>query len=434
MQMAGLMLLSLIRHRVMLPVLLLLSACSEMPEHLAPTGHAITAPSNLNTSFQQYLDDTRTQLELALTQVYQRTGGSPFGDHYPLDVVVQMRAPFEIPVSAECAADAPRTGYLLVHGLTDSPYLLSAMARAFAEQSPCVLVRSLLLPGHGTSPGDALEVHRDEWRQVVRFGVNSFKGEVDELYLVGYSAGAAILAEYADQNRNNAQLAGLLLMSPALGLPDPLTWLSPYARWFISWMGAEQERDAAKYETLPINAGAELYKLIQEMNWPKMQTLDIPVMMVVSGADNTVDVNAAEQFFCEKAPVDRRRLIWFQAADGSHRSQLNCSGTVEQSAVDSELRTVSVSHVGLTLPASDPHYGRDAAYRQCLHYRQSPERLQQCLTDDAQTVYGERSLLVEGLFEGRVLRRATFNPHFASMMEEIGCFLADQCEPNRQKN
>lgn len=415
------------RCRGFLFTLLFLSACSEMPEHLAPTGFAVKAPAESVSSFDQYLAETRQQLQQALGRVYDRAGGAPFGEDYPLARTLNMRAPYEIRNTSACTADSTTTGYLLVHGLTDSPYLLSSLARALAERSACSVVRSVLLPGHGTAPGDALDVHRDEWRQVVGFGVNSFRGDVDELVLVGYSAGVPLLVEYADNHRDDALLSSLILLSPALGLPDSLTWLSPYVRWFINWLGVEQEGDAAKYETLPVNAGAELYKQIRELNWPQMAALELPVLMVISGPDTTVDVFAAEQFFCEKAPVSRRQLIWFPAADGSHRSQLGCSGTLEQSVVDAQWRTVSVSHVGVTTPATDSHYGQDAGYRHCLHYRQNQDRYQQCLIDDNNTVYGERNLLVDGLFEGRLLRRATFNPAFDSMMARIECFLSDQC-------
>lgn len=408
-------------------VLVGLVSCSKMPEHLAPTGYAITAPDR-SLTFERYLADTRAQLQQALTRVYERASSNPFGDAYPLTRALEMRAPFEIREAPQCAPDAPRTGYLLIHGLTDSPYLLSAVSRTLAGRSPCSVVRTILLPGHGTTPGDSLRVHRDEWRQITQFGVDSFRERVSELYLVGYSAGATLAVEYADQHRDDSLLAGLILFSPALGLPDASARLAPYVRWFIDWLGVEEERDAAKYETLSINAGAEFYRLVTELNWPAMQPLDIPVTMAISGADTTVDVSAAEEFFCEKAPLSRRQLIWFPAADGSHRSASGCRGILEHPVVDSQLRTVSVSHVGVTLPPTDPHYGHDAGYRQCLHYRQVPERFEQCLADDTDTVYGERSLLVDGLFEGRLMRRATFNPAFYAMMQQIDCFLAERCD------
>lgn len=403
-----------------------LSACGDKPAHLQASGYAIVAPDP-GISFDQYLVSTRTRLEQALGVVYERAGASPFGENYPLQRTLEMRSPYEIRESPLCDPAAPRTGYLLIHGLTDSPYLLSSVARSLAGRSPCSVVRSVLLPGHGTVPGDSLDVHRDEWRQITRYGVDSFRDRVNELYLVGYSAGATLAVEFADQHRSDSFLAGLLLLSPAMALPDWTVRLAPYVRWFADWLGVEQERDAAKYETLAINAGAEFYRLVSELDWPAMQPLTVPVAMAISGADTTVDVNAAAEFFCAKAPANNRQLLWFSSINDANQPLTECSGMTVESVVDAENRIVSISHVGITMPSTDPHYGRDAGYRQCLHYSSVPERYEQCIGDDTDTVYGERSLLVDGLYEGRLLRRATFNPAFSSMMQRIDCFFAGSC-------
>lgn len=411
---------------ILLPGLLVLSACGDKPAHLQASGYAIVAPDS-DISFAQYLESTRTQLERALTVVYERAGESPFGENYPLQRTLEMRSPYEIREAPLCETGAPRTGYLLIHGLTDSPYLLSSVARSLAGYSPCSVVRSVLLPGHGTVPGDSLDVHRDEWRRITRYGVESFRGRVNELYLVGYSAGATLSVEYADQNREDSFLAGLALMSPAMALPDATVRLAPYVRWFIDWLGVEQERDAAKYETLAINAGAEFYRLVQEVNWPDMRPLTLPVFMAISGADTTVDVNAAAEFYCQKAPAGKRHLLWYSSINDADQPRVDCDGIAVESAADADHRLVSISHVGITMPSTDPHYGRDAGYRQCLHYSALPERYEQCLGDDLETVYGERSLLIDGLYDGRLMRRATFNPAFDSMMQRIDCFFASTC-------
>ena len=407
--------------------LLMLDACSDIPDHLSPSGYAIKAPA-ATPAFQDYIADTREQLREALEIVYQRGPPSPFGENYPLQRTLEMRSPFEISESPLCPQDSPRTGYLLLHGLTDSPYLLTAVARSLAGRSPCTLVRSVLLPGHGTVPGDSLDVHRNEWRDITRYGVHSFQGRVDELYLVGYSAGATLAVEYADQHRDESLLAGLILFSPAFGFPDASVALSPYLRWFAPWLEPQLEQDAAKYETLAINAGAEFYLLVQEMNLPAMPALNLPVFMVVSGADSTVDVAAAEQFFCEKVHEVQRQLIWYRSINDGHLSASGCSGTDVELVSDERFRLVSLSHVGLTMPADDPHYGADAGYRQCLHYSDNTERMLACKNDDTGTVHGERSLLDEGLYDGNLMRRTTFNPVFAEMMEQVDCFFSATCE------
>ncbi len=53
-------------------------------------------------------------------------------------------------------------------------------------------VMAVLLPGHGTQPGDLLEVTWQEWAKTVAYGAYKLAEEVDEVYLAGYSTGATL--------------------------------------------------------------------------------------------------------------------------------------------------------------------------------------------------------------------------------------------------
>src|SRR4051794_18908145 len=54
-----------------------------------------------------------------------------------------------------------KQGILLIHGLFDSPFMMRDIARHFLSRG--FLVRTILLPGHGTVPGDLLNIERSEW-------------------------------------------------------------------------------------------------------------------------------------------------------------------------------------------------------------------------------------------------------------------------------
>ena len=77
----------------------------------------------------------------------------------PLEAdVIEDRAPFElIPNRRRCprAADGRHAkAALLLHDLGGTPYEMRDLGRALVEH--CYLVRAILLPGHGTVPGDLL--------------------------------------------------------------------------------------------------------------------------------------------------------------------------------------------------------------------------------------------------------------------------------------
>jgi len=53
-------------------------------------------------------------------------------------------------------------------------------------------VMAVLLPGHGTQPGDLLDTRWQEWARTIAYGTDRLAAEADEVYLAGYSAGAAL--------------------------------------------------------------------------------------------------------------------------------------------------------------------------------------------------------------------------------------------------
>ena len=80
---------------------------------------------------------------------------------------------------------APKRGIILVHGLGDSPWSFHDIGSALAARG--FLVRTVLLPGHGTQPADMLQVRMEDWRRVVDEQAAILRAEVGEIYLGGFS-------------------------------------------------------------------------------------------------------------------------------------------------------------------------------------------------------------------------------------------------------
>jgi len=181
----------------------LLGACAQAggPERLQPSGQAAGVPE-AGQPFSDYVRYNRQTLTEVLSRLRFSTDPVPFGAAYSLQQVVEMRSPWQRLPAMDCEPREPvRIGFLLIHGLSDSPYTLRSIGRSLAQAYPCAVVRSVLLPGHGTVPGDLLEVDRRQWLEAMEYGVDSFRGGVDALYLVGYSSGAALSVHYADSSR-----------------------------------------------------------------------------------------------------------------------------------------------------------------------------------------------------------------------------------------
>ncbi|HEX6112560.1 MAG TPA: alpha/beta fold hydrolase, partial [Geminicoccaceae bacterium] len=237
----------------------------------------------------------------------------------PLDTgVVKDRAPFELaPERRRCARAGDgrhQKAALLIHDLGGTPYEMRDVARAFAEA--CYLVRAILLPGHGTVPGDLLDADYRRWVEATQSAVASFEGEAERLVLVGFGLGGTLAIHYALSARppSDLELGGLVLLAPALGTETPLAWLrAPGIHSQLTpgrpWARLLPDYDPVRYESLPRNALMQRKRLVEQLTAHEA-ALQIPAFLVISADDAEVDVGAARDWLC-RGLAGPRRLIWY---------------------------------------------------------------------------------------------------------------------------
>ncbi|MBT8148010.1 MAG: alpha/beta fold hydrolase [Gammaproteobacteria bacterium] len=382
-------------------------------------------------SFVDYMEQNRSRIREALSSHYYSKTDWPFGADYPIETVVQMRAPFELaPVSDSCEQepDAARKGFLLIHGLTDSPYLLSDLASSLNQQYPCSYVRGVLVPGHGTVPGDLMNVELSDWRQIVQYGVTGLESLVDQLYLIGYSSGSTLALDYLQENPQNASISGLILLSPGLAAAQSGIAMAPWLKYLVRWVGRGADTDAAKYDSMPMHAAALFYEVTAKVRRAQTNELNRPVFMVVSGDDTTVDTSYAAEFFCTAVSSSQRQLIWYRSLETGSSPPVSCSGLEIVDVAVPDARFVSHSHVAISMPPENEHYGLDGNYSVCTSYLDNPAEYSGCVDDDINTLYGENTLRDENRrFQGKLVRRATFNPFYQEMLASMVCFIDGDC-------
>jgi alpha-beta hydrolase superfamily lysophospholipase len=327
--------------------------------------------------------------------------------------LVAGNSPFELFPAESCrrASGKPwRRGIVLTHGLSDSPYHLRHLAACFQHNG--FRVMALLLPGHGTQPGDLRHARWQEWAATVAYGADCMAAEVDELYLGGFSAGAALSVLQASHDR---RVRGLFLFSPALQISPRARWanLHKLYSWLLpnaAWLNVLLDRDFYKYESFCKNAAAQMYALTRAL--PR-QLPDIPVFAAASADDATVEAAATLRFMREAAhPLNR--LVWYSTA------------RIEQPGlewVDSALpqqRILTSAHTAIVMPPDDPHYGAAGRYANCLHYQnEDGQRYRACLAE-RQAWLGE--VTPANLARG-MLRRLMYNPHYARMETSMQTFI-----------
>lgn len=227
-------------------------------------------------SFEAYLALEGRLFEELQTRVLGTTGIADSweaGRYNPQGVVGRLARETPYNHSYELAPQGePRGSVLLVHGLSDSPYSMRAVAETFAAQGYYVV--SLRMPGHGTLPSGLLDVSWKDWYGAVVLAARHAAargGQGKPFVAAGHSTGAALITLYSVRALDDASLpkpTDIHLLSSAIGISrfaaltniiSGLSFLPPFEK--SRWIDVLPEYDPYKYNSFAVNAGNQIYKL-----------------------------------------------------------------------------------------------------------------------------------------------------------------------------
>ena len=390
----------------------MLTGCATLPPpRLQESGLNSRFAFGRDVTFDEYIRQSGRMIEKARVDINATNRG----------VILDANRPFELRPD-ECRFPRNREGryergILLIHGLSDSPYFLKPIARRLQERG--FLVRSILLPGHGTVPGDLLNVNYQEWVRATAYGIEQLKPRVEKLYLGGFSTGGALCIREALENRD---VHGLILFAPAVGIKSPWAFMADFLKVFNDWLGSEgDDKDYAKYETFAVNGGAQVYHLTREIDaaFGAGKRLAMPVFAVLSADDISIDTAKMVDVF--NAYVTSPKSVLLLYGKEEMKGQMDSAGRIlfRQSYFPEE-RILDYAHISLLMPPDDPHYGKSGDYKYCLHYQADREKRTSCL-HDPQVWQGE---ITPGNLSKYTLRRLTYNPRYDEMIKVLDRFLA----------
>lgn len=381
--------------------------------------------SGLNTlfngdglTFADYVVRTRDMI----AEARARTGA------VNLEKAVEGNSPFELKPAAGYPAgqkNSYRRGVLLTHGLTDSPYFMRHLAEIFQQDG--FRVMAVLLPGHGTQPGDLLDVSWHEWARAVAYGTDRLAEEVDEVYLAGFSAGGA-LSIY--QSLRDERVRGLFLFSPALritpraawaSLHRPYSWLMPSAKW----VSISPDKSLYKYESLPKNAATQMHALTKKLHsLLQRHEISIPVFAAASQDDTTANTPATLAFMAH-ARHPASKLVLYTTDTKKLPPGISAEKLELVNSVLPEQNILSSAHTAVVLPPDDPHYGAAGDYCNSIHYYPDDmEKYNACNNNSAEIFHGE---ITEANLKAGTLRRLMYNPNFAALKVSMKRFI--ECLP-----
>lgn len=327
---------------------------------------------------------------------------------------MQAHRAFQTPDhAAEIAWNAPRewrpTGIpkkaiLLVHGLGDSPWSFNDIGPQLASQG--YLVRTVLLPGHGTQPKDMLDVTLAQWQQVVRDQAQVLRREVPKVYLGGFSTGANLVLDYA---YDHDDIAGLVLFSPAFRPSNGYAWLTQYISWARPWLakpddGVRPMQTPVRYLNVPTNGFAQFYRsaLLAQADL-KRGAYTKPVFIAITQHDSVLDTDYVLQQFNRRFTHPASRLVWYGSNPASDHAQPR---VLARSDYFPAQRIAQFSHMSLLFSPDNPLYGSHGSQRICWNGQASAD-MRKCLAGEPvwYSDYGLRE-------PGKVFSRLTFNPYF----------------------
>ncbi|MDX6804876.1 alpha/beta hydrolase [Terrihabitans rhizophilus] len=380
---------------------LVLGGCAASETARAQLSRSESEASSEAPSFEDYRRATRAQL------LRERSFQSS-----DTEAELSWNGPSEWRPEGRTPGGRYRKGILLVHGLGDSPWSFHDIAPELARNG--FLVRTVLLPGHGTKPQDLLDVSVHDWRRVVREQAAAMLGDVDELYLGGFSTGANLVAEHA---YHDPRIAGLALFSPGFKSTS-LDWAAPaLARvrpWLVEPDGETTSQNVVRYMTVPTNGLAQ-FSLSSRSARQLLESrpYDKPVFMVVAENDSVLDTRYLAKTFERAFTHPRSRLIWY----GSPLARQSTRVLVRNDRLP-DLRISQFSHMGVMFAPRNAMYGAEGSLRICLNgHDRSAARACEAGKDVWYSDWGYRE-------KGKVHARLTFNPYFSWQTSIMNSVLA----------
>ena len=373
----------------------------------------------------------------------------------------------------ELEADAPVGGVLLLHGMSDSPYSLHALAEELRDQDYWVV--GMRLPGHGTAPSGLKYVKPEDMIAATRIGMARLYSSVGDkpIHVVGYSTGASLALGYAldaAEGLVSPQPSSLVLISPAIRIHSTAA-LASFKRGAssvpglggLAWLSVMPEFDPYKYNSFATNAADVVHQMTRSVDNRIAARADTdpplpPILALKSTVDATVTMEAIVDNLLSLLEPNRHELVLFDVNRFAAKSSLLVDdpapltnrlmaddslpfGVTLISNRDTNTRDVvarykaplsknitefelhglawpsdvfSLSHIALPFPPDDPLYGSNPPVGdESLHLGDIPIR-------------GERDL---NKIPGEWLLRMRYNPFYDVLETRVLQWLQDASQP-----
>jgi carboxylesterase len=210
-----------------------------------------------------------------------------------------------------------RTGCLLIHGFTGSPFEMRELGEHLNQQGHTVL--GVRLSAHGTQPEDMIRARWQDWLASVYDGWHLLAGCTDQIFVMGLSMGAMLTLLFASQTA----LAGIVVMAGPHHLPDdprlrfikPISMIKPFlAKGEPDWVDPTAEATHICYDVDPTRSYHEIVKLMEALQagFPAVRA---PILLIYSENDQSVLAEERHmELIYEAVASQHKETLWVQGS------------------------------------------------------------------------------------------------------------------------
>lgn len=209
-----------------------------------------------------------------------------------------------------------RTPYsiLIVSGLYNSPYHMSALARHFAPRNVNIL--NMRLAGHYERDPKLLasKVEWKQWKEQTKEAFQLAKELGEKVVLVGHSTGASLLTWMAIEEPE--QVGGMALFSPAFKV-HPLSSMAAHATAFWSlytWFGGRVVSGHAGVQVEQMVATLHSEVSFEEAS---RRLRHVPIWMANTKLDLVIDADTAERILTQLTVEGSARRLHYSISSCS---------------------------------------------------------------------------------------------------------------------
>lgn len=228
-------------------------------------------------------------------------------------------------VEQDWGAPDAETGFLLVHGFSDSPQLYRKMGPKLEQEG--FYARAILLPGFGRDLESYANSKTEQWLEKLENEIALLRSRHSKVWIVAHSLGGALTIQHVLRSTNGTttEVDGIVLIAPAIQVSDVRSPLLPTRFWheFSKWtlpfshtlsspfsmdVRDEEEKDRPHRNTFSPRSIVDQTFLLADANRGQAGKLTLPCLVFLAQEDQVVDSPAIADYY-EQLGSSRKKLV-----------------------------------------------------------------------------------------------------------------------------